>query len=236
MTRNRVFLTGDTHGDLTKIIDFIKRFDLKSRDNIIILGDFGIFWRKDKKDSEYWINYYEENCNDVDLYWIDGNHENFDIINSWNINKNLIYDNSKHIHYCPRGFETFIDIDCGDHIEARKALFIGGADSVDKFRRINHLSWWENETITDKDIENIKGSYYYVFSHCCPRSVFEDNKVFLCTISNINENNTIHQSEDKLEELKNKILVKEWWFGHYHVNRDLDNGYHCLLDDFIELK
>ena len=233
MTKGRYFVTGDTHGDLTKIIDFIQRFELKLGDNIIVLGDFGIFWRKDEKDAKYWMQFYEENCNGVHLYWIDGNHENFDIIKNWNINKNYEYDNSDHIHYCPRGFETNIELQNG---EIRKALFIGGADSVDKFRRINHLSWWEDETITNKDIENIKGSYYYVFSHCCPRSVFENNKVFLCNICNINENNVVHQSEDKLEQLKNNIYFKEWWFGHYHVNKYLGNNFYCLLDDFVELK
>lgn len=204
--KGRVFVTGDIHGDLTRIIDFIKKFELKLGDSIIILGDFGIFWRKDEKNSEYLINYYEKNCNGVHLYWLDGNHENFDIINSWNLNKNYEYDNSDHIHYCPRGFITFIDIDCGDHIEARKALFIGGADSVDKFRRIEHLSWWKDETITDNDIKDINGAYYYVFSHCCPRKIFDNNKVFLCTLNNINEDNAIHQSENKLEELRNNII------------------------------
>ena len=231
----RTFVTGDCHGDLSRLWRFIKKFDLGKGDNIIVLGDFGIFWRKDERDSKYWIQLYEEKCNEVDLYWLDGNHENFDIIKNWNCGKN-IYDNSEHIHYCPRGFETFIDVDCGDHMEARKALFIGGADSVDKFRRTKHLSWWEDETITDNDINGIKGAYYYVFSHCCPRSIFDTNKVYLCTLANINENNATHQSEDKLEELKNNILYENWWFGHYHVNKKLDDKHMCLFEDFVELK
>ena len=236
MMKGRIFVTGDCHGNLTRIIDFIHKFDLKLGDSIIVLGDMGLFWRNDQKDAEYNIKYYEDNCNGVHLYWLDGNHENFDIINSWNKNKNYTYDNSDHIHYCPRGFETFIDIDCGDHIEARKALFIGGADSVDKMWRTKHLSWWEDEKITEDDIKDIKGSYYYVFSHCCPKSIFDTNKVYLCTLANINENNAIHQSENKLEELKNNILYEKWFFAHYHIDRKLDDKHMCLFEDFIELK
>lgn len=69
----KIFVTGDTHGDLTKIINFIKRFDLQLGDQIFVLGDFGIFWRKDGRDSKYWIDLYEKECNGVHLYWIDGN-------------------------------------------------------------------------------------------------------------------------------------------------------------------
>lgn len=235
MMRGRVFITGDTHSDLTKVIDFIHKFDLTLGDSIIVLGDFGIFWRKDGKDSAYWIDLYEKECNGVHLYWLDGNHENFDIINSWNINKNYEYDNSEHIHYCPRGFITDIDVDCGDHWEARKALFLGGADSVDKFRRTKHLSWWEEERITEKDIEDIEGSFYYVFTHCGPLSIVKKNRGWLYTISNINDTNGIHSSEQALDELKDKILFEHWWFAHYHVDIDLGEGFRCVFNNFIEL-
>lgn len=229
----RWFVTGDCHGSLTKILQFIWKFDLGSESNVVVCGDMGIFWDKDQKDAKASIANYERYCNGVNLYWIDGNHENFDIINSWETED--IYNNSEHIHYCPRGYETFIDVDCGDHIEARKALFMGGADSVDKFRRIEHLSWWKDETITDNDINGIKGAYYYVFSHCCPRSIFDTNKVYLCTLANINENNATHQSEDKLEELKNNIIFNKWFFAHYHIDHKLGDKYQCIFNDFIEL-
>ena len=79
---SRWFVTGDKHGDIQPIINFIERFNLGSEDNIIVVGDMGLFWRKDMKDAEYNIALYEKYCRDVNLYWIDGNHENFDIINS----------------------------------------------------------------------------------------------------------------------------------------------------------
>lgn len=231
----KVFVTGDTHGDLTKIINFIKRFDLQLGDQIIVLGDFGIFWRQDGRDSKYWIDLYEKECNGVHLYWIDGNHENFDIINSWNISGVSVYNNSEHIHYFPRGFITFVDVECGSRIESRKVLFLGGADSVDKFRRTEHLSWWEDEKITEADINNIKGSFYYVFTHCGPLSIVEKNKGWLYTISNINDTNGIHDSEKALDKLKDKILFDHWWFAHYHTDMDLGEGFKCIFNDFIML-
>lgn len=51
------FLKGDIHGNLFEIIDFINRFNLGKNDNIIILGDCGIAWRKDKKDLAKILNF-----------------------------------------------------------------------------------------------------------------------------------------------------------------------------------
>lgn len=155
-------------------------------------------------------------------------HENFDILNSLPRNKDGLVHISKHITYIPRG--TVLDLPIG------KCLFLGGADSVDKFRRIKHLSWWEDETITQEDIDRIPAGHYdYLFTHCVNRTTFENNKVFLCTLTNINEDNAIHLSEDKLSELNNKISYGVNLFGHYHVEKKLDEHHECLYHNFVEL-
>ena len=227
MLEGRFYVTGDIHGDFNSLLDFIEKFNLKEGDNIIVLGDVALAWRQDQVDYNANIENYERWCNGVHLYWIDGNHENFDIIKSWELNAEGIYNNSEHIHYCSRG--TILNIN------DKKILFMGGADSVDKFRRTEHLSWWEDETVTDKDIQGITGHFNYVFSHACPRSIFNTNKVYLCTLTNINEDNAIHNSEDTLEKLKNNISYDNWFFAHYHIDRKLDDKHRCLFEDFIEL-
>lgn len=42
-----VYLTGDTHGDFHKIVDFVERIGVTKDDLIVILGDagFNFFWR-----------------------------------------------------------------------------------------------------------------------------------------------------------------------------------------------
>lgn len=227
---NRIFVTGDCHGSLNKIIDFIEKYDLQN-DGIIVCGDMGLYWRYDQKDAEENIKFYEEHCRGTHLYWLDGNHENFDIINSWNCDKNHLYNNSEHIHYCPRGFSGFI----GD----KSVLFIGGADSVDKFiRKIRHLGWWEGEAITDADVDKIiDGAHYdYVFSHCCPHSEVQQARHWLFTLSNISDGNTIHESEKQLDRIKNKITFDHWIFGHYHVEKQINDKFRCIYNDFIELE
>ena len=227
----RWFVTGDCHGDITKILDFIKKYNLGENDNIIVCGDMGLFWRKDKKDAEENINKYEQLCNGTNLYWLDGNHENFDIIKEWNCG-NEIYKNSNHIYYCPRGSILTLNIDG----QNKTALFMGGADSVDRFRRIKHLSWWEDEKIIKEDIEKVDKikHYDYIFTHAAPQSVVDKYKWQLCILL-IAEELIDHSSEQRLEEMFENLDYDKHYFGHYHSDVKLDDKHTCLLNNFIEL-
>lgn len=222
------FLKGDIHGNLFEIIDFINRFNLGKNDNIIILGDCGIAWRKDKKDLAQNIKLWNECGNGVKLYFIDGNHENFNILNSLPIENNMgkIADNIYHLR---RG-QVY-------EFENKKILVCGGADSIDKYRRIENFTWWKEEAISQETIDDIPAGHYdYVLTHCCPRSIFEKNRIYLSTLQFLDENKINHSSEDMLEQLKNKITFDHWFFGHYHINRNLDEKFTCLFEDFMEVR
>ena len=222
------FLKGDIHGNLFEIIDFINRFNLGKNDNIIILGDCGIAWRKDKKDLAQNIKLWNECGNGVKLYFIDGNHENFNILNSLPIENNMgkIADNIYHLR---RG-QVY-------EFENKKILVCGGADSIDKYRRIENFTWWKEEAISQETIDDIPAGHYdYVLTHCCPRSIFEKNRIYLSTLQFLDENKINHNSEDMLEQLKNKITFDHWFFGHYHINRNLDEKFTCLFEDFMEVR
>ena len=222
------FLKGDIHGNLFEIIDFINRFNLGKNDNIIILGDCGIAWRKDKKDLAQNIKLWNECGNGVKLYFIDGNHENFNILNSLPIENNMgkIADNIYHLH---RG-QVY-------EFENKKILVCGGADSIDKYRRIENFTWWKEEAISQETIDDIPAGHYdYVLTHCCPRSIFEKNRIYLSTLQFLDENKINHSSEDMLEQLKNKITFDHWFFAHYHINRNLDEKFTCLFEDFREVR
>ena len=222
------FLKGDIHGNLFEVIEFINRFELGENDNIIILGDCGIAWRKDRKDLDQNIKLWNEYSNGVKLYFLDGNHENFNILNSLPIENNMgkIADNIYHLR---RG-QIY-------EFEGKKILVCGGADSIDKYRRVENFTWWKEETISQETIDNIPAGHYdYVLTHCCPRSIFDNNRVYLSTLQFLDENKINHNSEDMLEQLKDKITFDHWCFGHYHINRNLDNKFTCLFEDFKEVK
>lgn len=223
-----VFVTGDKHGDLTEIINFVQKFELNKNDSIIVLGDMGVCWRKDKKDLKYNVDLWAARGNGVKLYFIDGNHENFRILNSLPIENNMhkVADN---IYHLLRG-QVY-------EFEGKKILAMGGADSVDWFLRIKNLDWWEEETISQEDIDRVPAGHYdYVLTHCCSRNVFEENKVYLITLGRIDQDKVNHNSEDKLQQLFEKITFNHHYFGHYHIDKDLDGKHTCLYNEFRELK
>lgn len=227
----RIFVTGDLHGELGILCDFIERFDLGEEDTIICLGDVGLFWRKDKKDADAFIKMYEENFK-TQIAFIDGNHDNFDILKTLE-NGCIVSD---HITYLQRGV-TF-------ELNGKTFLAIGGADSVDRMFRTKHLSWWEDEQITEEDIKGaisgvknrFNGHVDYVLSHACPREIFEYNRVHLITLPDLDQTNIDHTSEDRLQELKENISFDHWLFGHYHTDAVMDDTrFECLFHDFKEL-
>lgn len=203
---------------------------LTENDYIIVLGDMGLFWRNDKKDSKAFIQDFESKFN-FNLYFVEGNHENFKLLNKLEEDENKMGHISEHIKHLKRGYVY--------NIEDKKILTIGGADSIDKFRRQEGLNWWREETITDDDISRINIDYYdYVLTHTCPVSILEEYRSILCTLGDIVDNNNPEYkiSNNKLEQVKNFIDFGHWFFGHMHIDQRLNDKFTCLLDSFVELK
>ena len=101
----RVYVTGDTHGllDTYKILKFQEKENkLDYDDYLIICGDAGIVWDNETlKDS---IDYYENLG--TNILFVDGNHENFDILNSFPIsiwNGGKVHKISDRIFHLMRG-------------------------------------------------------------------------------------------------------------------------------------
>ena len=44
------YITGDCHGNFEKLISFSNKMELTEKDNLIVLGDMGLCWRRDMKD------------------------------------------------------------------------------------------------------------------------------------------------------------------------------------------
>ena len=135
-----IYITGDTHipHDISKLnmTNFPEQKNMTHNDYVIVLGDLGLYWSKDKT-FEHW-NKWLQNKN-FTLLWIDGNHENFDWINSmpvtdWHGGK--VHQNGNIIHLM-RG-------NCFE-IEGKHFLALGGAASYDKALRHEGVSWWKEE-------------------------------------------------------------------------------------------
>jgi predicted phosphodiesterase len=214
-----IAITGDIHRDLD--IARIKILNKKAINYLIICGDFGIPWNNDRTD-EYWLKWL--NTKKYVVCFVDGNHENFDLLNNYQIedwNGGKIHRISKNVLHLMRG-EIY-------SIEGQKIFVMGGAKSTDIEYRKEHISYWKNEIPTDKEFDNGLGNLEkanwnvdYIITHTCPVEIMHElsistNKKFEIDVVNLH-----------LTEIMNKAKFKSWFFGHYHIDRWIDQKYRCI--------
>lgn len=218
-----IYITGDTHGDIDyKKLLTLKKKKLSYSDYLIICGDAGICW------SQGTFQHFLDLYNDIGctIIFIDGNHENFEMLNQFPLVDYLgalMHRIDKHIFHILRGEIVTIN--------SKTFLCIGGAVSIDKMYRIPYVSWWPEEEITYHDVDNAianleKVDYKvdYVITHCCDSKTVMKEFGFkrdICT--------------DQLNFIDKAVNYKYWFFGHYHFDRQIGKKKRCLYQDIIEL-
>ena len=65
--------------------------------------------------------------------------------------------------------------------------------------------------------------------------MFKRYAVYLITLDGIDQSTVNHESELMLEQLAANMDCDKHFFGHYHVDKQLDDKYTCVFNDFIEL-
>ena len=94
-----IYITGDTHGDRDRLSKF-NLMKLKAGDTLIVCGDFGFLWDNSKKEQKFLRDLGSRKYN---VCFIDGTHENFDLINDYEISEwnggkvHKIYGNLYHL-------------------------------------------------------------------------------------------------------------------------------------------
>ena len=221
-----IYFSGDTHGD----IDLLKIFKLEHlvrptrKDILIILGDCGVLFYKDKARYQALIELYESTG--FTILYVDGNHENFPLIEACPIveifgaKANKVSD---HIYRIRRG-EIMA-------IQGHTFLCIGGANSMDKQWRIKGESYWDEEHITEEDIANAlaNAAKYgnkvdFILTHCVDSTAVQFGLGY-----------AIDADTNKLSEIDYKIDYKCWLCGHYHCDRFLSMKKLVLYNDIMRL-
>ena len=227
-----IYLTGDTHIplDIEKLStrNFPEQKNLTRDDYVIVLGDFGLYWHEDKT-YQYWRKWLQDKP--FTILWIDGNHENFDWINSmavstWHGGK--MHRDGNIIHLM-RG--QIFDID------GKKFFVMGGADSYDRAYRTPHVSWWPQERPSTTDIRQaektlraVGGKVDYVLTHTCPLELLD---VIKYRHPNYDLSGR-HDTEELLQYICGQISFEQWLFGHWHEDFSFQK-YRCLYNDVYRL-
>lgn len=222
-----IILSGDTHGllDLDKVTDYFEANDeFTKEDYLIILGDAGVLWNGvEDKDVQQILNNLT-----VTTLWLDGNHENFDMLKSYTED---IWHGGR-VHFIS---DSIIHLERGQvfKIDGLSFFTFGGANSIDKSIRRTGLSWWPEEMPSDyeyeeglRNLEKVNWKVDYILTHTCPEFVANQLVTY------------IYPGEETLQRYFNRIAeeveFKKWFFGHWHMDETVDN-FRCLYNDIVEL-
>lgn len=228
-----IFITGDTHGeiDIRKFNSrkFPEQKNLSKSDFVIVAGDFGIPWDR-TKEYKYWLDWLSDK--NFTTLFIDGNHENFGIINSYPItewNGGKVHKISDSIFHLMRG-QIFI-------IENLKFFTFGGAKSSDIQYREEGVSWWKEEMPTQKEYDegsqNLEKNDWivdYIITHTCPAEI---QKIL---IERFDKNLEYTELNQYLSEINAKTIFKHWYFGHNHIDENLTSKHTILYNNIIRIQ
>lgn len=244
----RVFVTGDTHSDFEKIEYFCNRIDTTKDDLMIILGDAGINYyggKRDKKLKEYLQRL------PITFFCIRGNHEMrpqalpnltdemfiFPDETASRPRLDLVYFEKEYpnILYAKDGGTYWVDTPNGK----KSILTIGGAYSVDKqYRLDNGWAWFEDEQLNEEERERIARKAHkvrfhdYVLTHTIPVQ-WEPTEYFLPFIDQSTVDKTM---ENWLSEVEKSIVYNNWYAGHYHVDKVVNDKVKLLFHSIIEIQ
>ena len=220
-----IYVTGDTHGDKDRLSK-MNLMKLKEGDTLIICGDFGFLWDNSRKEQKFLRQLGKRKYN---ICFIDGTHENFDLLNSyeisdWNGGKvHKIYGNLYHLL---RG-QIF-------EIEGKKIFAMGGGESSDIDIRRDVGAWKKEEIPTQEELlegaENLEVAGYdmdMIITHEPPLKI----KSFL----NLNDNEMLRVTalNAYFEELSVNCKFKKWYFGSLHIDKYISSSHRAVFQDII---
>ncbi len=120
-------------------------------------------------------------------------------------------------------------------IDGIRIFTFGGAVSIDKSYRVEGLDWFRDEVPNreeyEEGMENLERCGFkvdYIFSHTGPSEVMAE-----LGYGEWSEDET--ELRRYLQRVADWTSFKEWYFGHFHEDVDLEN-FHCLMDRVIILK
>ena len=224
-----IYITGDCHRKMGMSKFNMKNFPLQKEltkdDYMIICGDFGFPWCNDEEDK-YWLDWLHKK--NYTTLFVEGNHDNHSILDSLPVS---IWNGGK-VHFIN---DSVIHLMRGQvyNINGTKIFTFGGADSIDKAYRIEGKSWWRREMPSNAEYEegldNLEKCGWKVdviISHDCSQSVFEKLMagLWVKSLTSINK---------YFEVLEEKLDYWQWYFGHYHDDRQIDPKHRLMYNDII---
>jgi len=232
-------VVGDTHANQSKWMTYVDPY-LNDGDTIIVAGDFGYgFWNNRNYSEEMFFDYIAGR--NYTVLFADGNHEQFDKLNSciaeeWNGGR--VHKIRHNLIHLMRGEIYNLEDEEGEF----KLFTMGGGYSLDKSMRIEGVSWFSQEMPNDDEynnaIRNLKNNdnkVDYIITHTCPYKSVQ----YLSNIRALGIKGDVREElplTNFLEGISEDNVYNKWYFGHFHVDFDLWKGQYAVFNSIRSLR
>lgn len=235
----RLFITGDKHGQIDSIVDFVQKAETTLDDVLVILGDAGINYYQNDRDMRI-----KKRLSKLPLtiVCIHGNHEirpqNISSYHFQTMNNNIlaggffVEDDYPNLLFAHRTVFWFYN---------KRCLVCDGAYSVDKHYRLESgYAWWPDEQMTEQDksfirsILSLDNNFDFVFSHAAPYSQ-EPRHLFLGMVDQATVDINTPLFLDEVYDSINREYLTQWYFGHYHSDEKLPDKFTILFNSFVQV-
>jgi len=228
-----IWLCGDTHGDTDfyKVEEFFEGLEISGEvvtknDYLIILGDAAVCWDGGYSDENVQSMLQNLPCT---VLWLDGNHENFDLIEEYPISEwhggNVQFIQEDIIHLM-RG-QIY-------EIEGKSFFVFGGGNSIDKDWRQPGLSWWPQEMPSWEEyedglrnLEKVGNRVDYILTHTCPNYIAHNLVTRLLPGE--------EQLQKYFDDIYQTVDFDMWYFAHWHMDQT-EEMCRCLWYDIVEIE
>ena len=216
-----IYITGDTHADLTRFKNPALR-KLKKNDALIICGDFGFIWDGSLKEKKLLKKIGKLPYN---VLFVEGSHENYDLLEEYEITEwcgGKTRQISGRLRQLLRGQVYEI---------AEKTVFsFGGGQTDDIYELEEGSNWWKREIPSDEELaeglENLKKSgnkVDFIVTYEPPAKMQD----FLLGNGERNHINTY------LSKIYDIAEFKCWFFGKLHMHKLIPPKYHAVYDGIV---
>ncbi|MBR5232892.1 MAG: metallophosphoesterase [Clostridia bacterium] len=223
-----VYITGDIHGDLSRLSPEKLRF-MKIHDTLIVCGDFGFIWDDSKNEDKILRNLGKRKYN---ICFVDGTHENFSILNKFpaedkfsgkarNITGNL--------YHLMRG-QVYT-------IEGMKVFTMGGGELPEAELLFEDEDTGHPELPTKEEllsaVNNLEQNNFEVdliITHEPPSKTRE----FL--LMQKNEKFSVTALNAFLDEIAVQCKYKKWYFGSMHTDKFISENQVAVFRNILDAR